>query len=52
MCQYYEQMNMQNGHYAIVVNQIPTNVQDDDEHHNVQNTQHNSPQNTTKQTKN
>ena len=37
--QYYKQMNMWNGQRANVINQMPTNAQNDDDYYNIQDTQ-------------
>ena len=50
-CQYYEQMDMWNGQRASVVNQMSTSAIEDDNHHSMQTTQHNSPASATKDMK-
>jgi type III secretory pathway component EscV len=50
-CQYYEQMDMWNRHRASVINQIPANAQENDDHHSMQTTQQNSLANATKDKK-
>ena len=38
-CQYYEEMNMWNGHRASVINQMLANAQEDDDHYSMHTTQ-------------